>query len=139
MARNSDSELFVNLNIRSFDEILRIFTFGFISRVIASNNVLISNIYNSPCRLYSNIWTQTELIYKQHTLHQYIFTIFLQFIYLRCLYYLHNYFTDSIYTTYFIFLAIIYGLCVCNKHLNINIVYLRALGPNFAWALYTVI
>ena len=54
---NSASEMFVNLNIRSFDEMLSIFTFGFMSRVIVSNNVLISNIYNSPCRLYSNIWT----------------------------------------------------------------------------------
>ena len=53
--RNSASELFVHLNIRSFDEMLRIFTLGFMSRVIVSNNVLISNIYNSPCRLYSNI------------------------------------------------------------------------------------
>ena len=41
---NSASEMFVNLNIRSFDEMLRIFTFGFMSRVIASNNVLISSI-----------------------------------------------------------------------------------------------
>ena len=55
--RNSASEMFVNLNIRSFDEMLIIFTFGFMSRVIVSNNVLISNIYNSPCRLYSNIWS----------------------------------------------------------------------------------
>ena len=50
--RNSASEMFVNLNIPSFAEMLRIFTFGFMSRVIVSNNVLISNIYNSPCRLY---------------------------------------------------------------------------------------
>ena len=55
--RNSASEMFVNLNIHSFDEMLRIFTFGFMSRVIVSNNLLISNIYNSPCRLYSNIWS----------------------------------------------------------------------------------
>ena len=34
--RNSASEMFVNLNIRSFDEMLRIFTFGFMSRVIVS-------------------------------------------------------------------------------------------------------
>ena len=32
--RNSASEMFVNLNIRSFDEMLRSFTFGFMSRVI---------------------------------------------------------------------------------------------------------
>ena len=55
--RNSASEMFVNLNIHSFDEMLRIFTFGFMSRVIVSNNLLISNIYNSSCRLYSNIWS----------------------------------------------------------------------------------
>ena len=55
--RNSASEMFVNLNIHSFDEMLRIFTFGFMSRVIVSNNLLISNIYNSPCRLYLNIWS----------------------------------------------------------------------------------
>ena len=53
--RNSASGMFVNLNIRSFDEMLRIFTFGFMSRVIVSNNVLISNSYNSPCRLYSKM------------------------------------------------------------------------------------
>ena len=55
--RNSPSEMFVNLNIRSFDEILRIFTFEFMSRAVVSNKVLISNIYNSPCHLYSNVWS----------------------------------------------------------------------------------
>ena len=55
--RNSASEMFVNLNIYSFDEMLRIFTFGFMSRVSVSNNQFISSIYNSPCRLYTNIWT----------------------------------------------------------------------------------
>ena len=55
--RNSASEMFVNLSINSFNEMLRIFTFGFMSRVIVSNILLISNIYNSPCRLYFNIWT----------------------------------------------------------------------------------
>ena len=58
--RNSASEMFVNLNIRSFDKMLRIFTFRFMSRVIVSNNVLLSNIYNSPCRLYSNIWSWSD-------------------------------------------------------------------------------
>ena len=42
--RNSASKMFVNLSIRSFDEMLRIFTFGFMSKVIVSNNVLIFNI-----------------------------------------------------------------------------------------------
>ena len=36
--RNSASEMFVNLNIYSSDEKLRIFTFGFMSRVSVSNN-----------------------------------------------------------------------------------------------------
>ena len=49
--------MFVNVSINLFDEMLRIFTFGFMLRVIVSNNQFISNIYNSPCRLYSNIWT----------------------------------------------------------------------------------
>ena len=42
--RNSASEMFVNLNIRSFDELLRMFVFGFRSRIINSNNVLVSSI-----------------------------------------------------------------------------------------------
>ena len=53
---NSASEMFVNLNIRSFDEMLGIFTFGFMS-IYVSNNVLISHMYNSPCRLYLKIWS----------------------------------------------------------------------------------
>ena len=60
--RNSTSEMFANLNISSFDEMLRIFIFRFLSRVIASNNVLISSIYYSPCHLYSNIWTSKNSI-----------------------------------------------------------------------------
>ena len=38
------------------------YTYGFMSRVIVSNNVLIFNINNSPCRLYSNIWTWWDSI-----------------------------------------------------------------------------
>ena len=55
--RNSASEMFVNLNIRSFDELLRMFVFGFRSMIINSNNLLISSIYNSTCRIYSSMWT----------------------------------------------------------------------------------
>ena len=50
----SASEMSVNLNILLFHEMLRMFTFGFLSKISVSNNLLISNIYNSPCRLYSN-------------------------------------------------------------------------------------
>ena len=54
---NSASEMFVNLNIRSFDELLRMFVFEFRSRIINSNNLLISSIYNSTGRIYSSMWT----------------------------------------------------------------------------------
>ena len=36
---DSASEMFVNLNIHSFYEMFKIFTFGFMSRVIVSNYV----------------------------------------------------------------------------------------------------
>ena len=39
--RNSASEMFANLSIPSFDELLRIFVFGFRSRIIVSNNLII--------------------------------------------------------------------------------------------------
>ena len=54
---NSASEMFVNLNIRSFDELLRMFVLGFRPRIINSNNLLISSIYNSTFRIYSSMWT----------------------------------------------------------------------------------
>ena len=41
--RNSASEMFANLSIPSFDELLRIFVFGFCSRIIGSNNLMISS------------------------------------------------------------------------------------------------
>ena len=50
--RNSASEMFVNLNTRSFVELLRMFVW-----IINSNNLFISSIYNSTCRIYSNMWT----------------------------------------------------------------------------------
>ena len=58
--RNNASKMFVNLNIiYLFDEMLRIFTFGFMSCFVfrVSSNLFISNIYSPPYRLYSNIWT----------------------------------------------------------------------------------
>ena len=126
---NSASEMFVNLNIRSLDEMLRIFTFGFMSRVIVSNNVLISNIYNSPCRLYSNIWSWWDSLLLINRVNLWSASIYLQEI--DFYYSFLNLFicdVDSIYTNillvvfiqcFFIFSVIIYGLWVCNKRLNI--------------------
>ena len=51
--RNSAREMFANLGIPSIDELLRIFVFGFRSRIIVSTNLFISSIYNSTCRIYS--------------------------------------------------------------------------------------
>ena len=45
--RNSASEMFANQSIPLFDELLRIFVFRFRSRIIVSNNLFISSIYNS--------------------------------------------------------------------------------------------
>ena len=55
--RKSASELFANLGIPSFDELLNIFVFGFRSRIIISNNLFISSIYNSTCGIYLYMWT----------------------------------------------------------------------------------
>ena len=53
---NSASEMFVNLNILSFGELLRKFVYSFQSRVIMSDNILLSGIFSSTAPLYSPIW-----------------------------------------------------------------------------------
>jgi len=52
----SASEMFVCLNIRSFDEMLRKYVLSFKSRIIASKNSLLICIINSPITLFSSIW-----------------------------------------------------------------------------------
>ena len=73
--RNSDSEMFMNLNIDSFEEMLKIFTFGFKSRVSVSNNLFIAGIYTHPVLCIQTFgpggimyYTLTALIYSMHTL-----------------------------------------------------------------------
>ena len=53
---NSASEMFVNLNIKSFGEMLRCFVYSFRSRIMISGNLMLIGIYNSPCIIYSNLW-----------------------------------------------------------------------------------
>ena len=55
---NSASEMFVNLNILSFGELLRKFVYSFQSRLIISDNILPSGIFNSTTPLYSPIWAR---------------------------------------------------------------------------------
>ena len=53
---NSAREIFVNLNILSFGELLRKFVYSFQSRLIISDNILLNGIFNSTTPLYSPIW-----------------------------------------------------------------------------------
>ena len=54
--RNSATEMFANLGIHSFDEMLRIFVFSFRSRVTASHNQLIFGLCTAHCSAYSKLW-----------------------------------------------------------------------------------
>ena len=54
--RNSATEMFVNLGIHSFDEMLRIFVFSFCSRLTASHNQLICSLCSASCSVYSKLW-----------------------------------------------------------------------------------
>ena len=54
---NSASEMFVNLNILSFGQLLRKFVYSFQSKFIMSDNILLkSGIFNSTTPLYSPLW-----------------------------------------------------------------------------------
>ena len=55
--RNSATEMFANLGIHSFDEMLRIFVFSFCSRATASHNQLIFGLCTAHCSVYSKLWT----------------------------------------------------------------------------------
>ena len=52
---NSASEMCVNLNIMSFGELLRKYVYSFRSRLGASLDCIIDNIYSSKALLYSDI------------------------------------------------------------------------------------
>ena len=53
---NSASEMFVNLNIPSFGELLRKFVFNFKSRIMNSDKLLVNGIERSATPLFSKIW-----------------------------------------------------------------------------------
>ena len=52
---NSASEMFVNLNIPSFNELLRKFVFSFKTRIIEPDNSLVNGIVTSTIPLFSSI------------------------------------------------------------------------------------
>ena len=64
---NSASEMFVNLNIPSFNELLRKFVFSFKTiRIIESNNSLVNGIVTSTIPLLSSIWAWWSDILETH-------------------------------------------------------------------------
>ena len=63
---NSASEMFVNLNIPSFNELLRKFVFSFKTRIIESDNTLVNGIVTSTISLFSSIWAWWSDILDTH-------------------------------------------------------------------------
>ena len=53
---NSASQMFVNLNIASFYELIRKYNFSFMSHVSLSTNVYVIAVYDSTIPLHSTIW-----------------------------------------------------------------------------------
>ena len=53
---NIASEMFVNLNIKSFGEMFQCFVYGFCSKIMISGNMMLIGIYNSPYIIYSKLW-----------------------------------------------------------------------------------
>ena len=54
--RNSATEMFANIGIHSFDEMLRIFVFSFRSSVTASHNQLIGSLCSAQCSVHSKLY-----------------------------------------------------------------------------------
>ena len=59
---NSASEMFVCLNIPSFDELLRKYVYSFRNRLVSSQNCILISICSSTVPLYSIIWAWWESI-----------------------------------------------------------------------------
>ena len=53
---NSASEMIIQLNIKSFGELLRSYIRSFMNRLQCSNNLILSSICESTVPMYSNIW-----------------------------------------------------------------------------------
>ena len=59
---NSASEMFVNLEILSFGELLRKLVFSLETRISVSYNSCLHSIYNSEILLFSKIWAWWDVI-----------------------------------------------------------------------------
>ena len=58
--------MFVNLNIPSFNELLRKFVFSLKTRIIESDNSLVNGIVTSTIPLFSSIWAWCSDILDTH-------------------------------------------------------------------------
>ena len=63
---NSATEMFVNLNILSFSELLQKLVFSVKTQIIESDNPLVNGIVTSTISLFSAIWAG-EVILLTHT------------------------------------------------------------------------
>ena len=63
---NSASEMFVNLNIPSFSELLQKFVSSFKTRIIESDNSLVNLFATSTIPLFSSIWAWWSAILDTH-------------------------------------------------------------------------
>ena len=63
---NSASEMFINLNIPSLNELLQKFVFSFKTRIIESDNSLVNGIVTSTISLLSSIWVWWSDILDTH-------------------------------------------------------------------------
>ena len=59
---NSASEMFVNLGILTFGELLRKFVFSLKTRISVSHNSCLQSLYNSEIPLFSKIWAWWDVI-----------------------------------------------------------------------------
>ena len=86
--RNSATEMFANLGIHSFDEMLRIVVFSVCSRVTASHNQLIFELCTANCSVYSMLWTWWNLLLHLWNKITYLMTLpHVSVFYLLCIYF----------------------------------------------------
>ena len=106
-SHNSASNMFVNLNIPSFGELLRKYVYNFRNRLETSDNVIIRGIYLSHITFQSGIWDWWRDILSLHHSQSIVLCILLYFIYFfKLLIYIISRFCK-----------LLYGLCFRNKHI----------------------
>ena len=104
--------MFVNLEIPSLGEILRIFSFSFCSRVNASHNQLISTLCSAHCTAYSKLWAWWNGLYHIYSKCHYLsytpasckFILIILYVLLNC----------------FVMMYVLYIVLICYTVTHIN-------------------